>query len=446
MGTAATPFPPRVEPDNGPSGVGDHMMRLEADGGIGAGSRSGVFNETQWAGDYTAQGITEISMDLNNLGFTTLHIRIGLRGSGGDIASVQSFELADNSGWTTVSFPIEPGEFTGTGVDPAATLASVTQFRILHNPLPDFRGEPILATLGIDNIRSAKSVNGGGGATIISRFQVTSDPDVADPASEVVLLAQPQPYGNHNGGQIAFSPDGYLYVGLGDGGAGGDPENHGQNLGDLLGAMLRLDVPADPNDPNPTLSIPPDNPFVGIAGARDEIWAYGLRNPWRFSFDRSTGDLFIADVGQNSLEEVNFQFESSPGGENYGWRLMEGSSCFNPQNNCNNGTLTLPVMEYNHSQGCSVTGGYRYRGRLYPSIEESFSSVTSVAGRSGVGPRSPAARGPNKWWRAPASTFRPLARTKTARCMSRIMAPVPSTVWTWLWILPRSPPRFRGRS
>jgi glucose/arabinose dehydrogenase len=194
------------------------------------------------------------------------------------------------------------------------------------------------------------------GDTVIARYQVSPNPNVADPFSAAILLTIPQPFANHNGGQLQFGPDGNLYIGMGDGGSAGDPLNNAQDLSSLLGKILRIDVSILP------YAIPPNNPFVAGFNARPEIWAYGLRNPWRFSFDRQTGDLFIADVGQSNLEEVNFQPASSVGGENYGWRLMEGSSCFNPGSNCNDGSLVLPIVEYDHSLGCSITGGYRYRG------------------------------------------------------------------------------------
>jgi glucose/arabinose dehydrogenase len=214
------------------------------------------------------------------------------------------------------------------------------------------------------------------GETVVARYEVSAnDPNVADPNSAQTVLTQDQPFSNHNGGQLAFGPDGYLYVAFGDGGSGGDPQENGQNLNTWLGKLLRLDVNGDdfPGDPNRNYAVPPDNPFVGIAGL-DEIWAYGLRNPWRCTFDRVTGDLFIADVGQSAWEEINFQPASSGGGENYGWDVLEGAHCFEdvPQGSCNaflNGGSTLPVLEYNHSLGCSVTGGYRYRGQLYPQLE-----------------------------------------------------------------------------
>lgn len=195
------------------------------------------------------------------------------------------------------------------------------------------------------------------GNTVISRFRVSAEnPDVADANSESVVLRVSQPFANHNGGQIQFGPDGYLYIGMGDGGSAGDPDDRAQNTGDLLGKMLRIDV-----DSATPYGIPPTNPFIGIG--RPEIWAIGLRNPWRFSFDMATGDLYIADVGQNRWEEINFQPASSLGGENYGWRLMEGTHCYNPATGCDSDSLVKPILEYSHDDGCSVTGGYVYRGR-----------------------------------------------------------------------------------
>jgi glucose/arabinose dehydrogenase len=202
------------------------------------------------------------------------------------------------------------------------------------------------------------------GHTVIARYTVSSNPNVADPSSGVTILQIQQPFANHNGGQLQFGPDGYLYIGMGDGGSGGDPNNRAQNLGDLLGKMLRIDVESA------TYTVPPSNPFLSQSGARGEIWAYGLRNPWRFSFDRASGDLWIADVGQGLWEEVDFQPATSIGGENYGWRRMEGAHCFSPSTNCNTGSLVLPVIEYGHGGGaCSVTGGYVYRGARYPGLQ-----------------------------------------------------------------------------
>lgn len=201
-----------------------------------------------------------------------------------------------------------------------------------------------------------------GGNTIVSRFTVEGDAAIADPGSEEVLLAVEQPAANHNGGHLLFGPDGYLYIGLGDGGGSGDQFGNAQNGATLLGAMLRIDV--DSGDP---YGIPEDNPFLDNADVRDEIWATGLRNPWRYDFDRSTGDLYIADVGQNRIEEVNVQPGDSQGGENYGWPVMEGSECYQADE-CDQTGLVLPVTEYTHDDGCSVTGGNVYRGETYPQM------------------------------------------------------------------------------
>ena len=208
------------------------------------------------------------------------------------------------------------------------------------------------------------------GATVIARYQCSAtDPDSAVFTSDSILLTIPQPYSNHNGGMLAFGPnDGYLYVAMGDGGSGGDPQNRAQDSTVLLGKILRLDV----NKANGTL-IPNSNPFVGRAGWRGEIWAYGVRNPWRFSFDRANGDLYIGDVGQNAWEEVDYQPGTSTGGENYGWRLKEGFHCFNPTTNCDPGGLTDPVHEYSHASGrCSITGGYVYRGCAIPDLTGTY--------------------------------------------------------------------------
>jgi uncharacterized protein (TIGR03437 family) len=203
------------------------------------------------------------------------------------------------------------------------------------------------------------------GDTVISEFTVSADRNRADAGSERVFFTVDQPFGNHNGGQLQFGPDGMLYAGMGDGGSGGDPGNRAQTLSSPLGKLLRFDV-----NQGPPARAPQDNPFVGTPGAEPTVWAYGLRNPWRFSFDRATGDMWIADVGQNLWEEVSFAPAASHRGRNYGWRFMEGRHCFNPATNCNDGTLTLPVMEYSHSDGaCSVTGGYRYRGARHPGLD-----------------------------------------------------------------------------
>ena len=202
------------------------------------------------------------------------------------------------------------------------------------------------------------------GDTHISRFSVDpTDADRADPTSEQLLLLIDQPLENHNGGQVAFGPDGFLYVGVGDGGGANDTLLNGQNPTTLLGTILRLDV----DSADQTNYAPETNPFVSIPDRPDEIWAWGLRNPWRFSFDRVKGDLFIADVGQNLWEEVHFQPSDSPGGENYGWNILEGSHCFQSES-CDSNGLEFPIFEYAHLEGCSITGGYMYRGSQFPGL------------------------------------------------------------------------------
>ena len=207
-----------------------------------------------------------------------------------------------------------------------------------------------------------------GGSIVVSRFSVSSNPNVANVSSEQILLTIPKSFANHNGGMLAFGPDGYLYVGTGDGGGGGDPGNNAQNLYTLLGKILRLDV-----DSASPYAIPPDNPLTGYSfpGLKKEIWAYGVRNPWRFSFDRLSGELHIADVGQSAREEVDYQAAGSAGGQNYGWRVMEGSLCYNPPSGCSTSDKVLPVAEYDHgtSGGCSISGGYVYRGAEFPSMQ-----------------------------------------------------------------------------
>ena len=203
-----------------------------------------------------------------------------------------------------------------------------------------------------------------GGRNTVERYQVSADPDRADPSTGVILLAIDDPAQNHNGGMVAFGPDGYLWVGTGDGGASGDRYQNGQNRQALLGKMLRLDV--DGGEP---YGIPADNPYVGDAAYLPEIWAMGMRNPWRYSFDRANGDLWIADVGQNAYEEVNRVPGGSAGALNFGWPIMEGTHCFPAGARCDPGPYVQPVAEYGRDGGCSVTGGYVYRGAAHPSLQ-----------------------------------------------------------------------------
>ena len=208
----------------------------------------------------------------------------------------------------------------------------------------------------------------------ISEFHVGPNPDQADPASERILMTIPHPgFANHNGGRIEFGPDGYLYIGTGDGGSGGDPNDHGQSLATLLGKMLRIDV--DHASGGRPYAIPPTNPFIGRSGVLPEIFAYGLRNPYSFSFDRLTGDLWIGDVGQDAWEEVDHATAASGGGLglDFGWSVMEGNHCYKPSTGCKTAGLTLPVAEYSHgandSIGCAIIGGYVYRGTAHPELE-----------------------------------------------------------------------------
>jgi glucose/arabinose dehydrogenase len=214
--------------------------------------------------------------------------------------------------------------------------------------------------------------------SVIARYKVSpSDPDHADPLSETVILEVPQPYGNHNGGQIAFGPDGFLYIALGDGGSGGDPHGHGQNRRTLLGSILRVDV--DRAEKGRSYAIPKDNPFFGNSeGFREEIYAYGLRNPWRFSFDPQTGRLWAADVGQDRpVEEVNLIQK----GKNYGWNIMEGSLCYRPARGCDQTGLEKPVWEYTSNDGRCITGGFVYRGQKLPALFGKYIYADFISGR-----------------------------------------------------------------
>ena len=215
--------------------------------------------------------------------------------------------------------------------------------------------------------------------SVVSRFSVDpGDPGKGDASSEKQVMVIPQPYSNHNGGHLVFGPDGYLYVGVGDGGSANDPQGHGQDRTTLLGTILRIDVST--LDSEGRYAVPPGNPFVGEGGGvREEIWAYGLRNPWRFNFDPATGDLWAADVGQNAWEEVHLILP----GRNYGWNVMEGAHCFDGgrslssllrrgSGECDRDGLEMPVVEYGRDGGCSITGGYVYRGDRLPSLAGAY--------------------------------------------------------------------------
>ncbi|HEX3323026.1 MAG TPA: PQQ-dependent sugar dehydrogenase [Terriglobales bacterium] len=224
---------------------------------------------------------------------------------------------------------------------------------------PNFAADPRFYVNYVRDVSGQKQ-------TVISEYQVQAgNSDLADPASERILLTVNQPFGNHKGGQLAFGPDGFLYIGLGDGGGEGDPLGNGQKLNTLLGKMLRIDV--DHTDSGRQYAIPSDNPFVG-SGGLPEIWAYGFRNPWRFSFDRSSNRLFVGDVGQDNYEEVDIGQK----GANFGWNIMEGAHCFNPPIGCDMTGLILPIIEYAHPEGETVIGGFVYRGSALPALAGSY--------------------------------------------------------------------------
>jgi glucose/arabinose dehydrogenase len=216
------------------------------------------------------------------------------------------------------------------------------------------------------------------GDSVIIRYTVSAtDPNRADPATIAFVLFVDQPFANHNGGQLAFGPDGHLYLGFGDGGGGGDPNENARNLNSLLGKILRIDV-----DGGSPYAVPPSNPFVGVPGARGEVWAYGLRHPWRFTFDSLTGDLWIGDVGQDLRDEVNFEPAGSGGGRNYGWDVMEGSLCFEPATNCVTTGLTMPVLESDIGDAeCALIGGHVYRGARHPELYGRYLYGDACSGR-----------------------------------------------------------------
>lgn len=282
----------------------------------------------------------------------------------------------------------------GDGSDRLFVLEQGGVIRIIENA--ELRAEPFLdlsdltepggerGLLGLafhpdyaSNGRFFVNYTDNAGDTVIAEYRRAS-PERADPDSARVLLTIDQPFSNHNGGHLAFGPDGYLYIGTGDGGSAGDPNQNAQSLQTLLGKLLRIDVDAARADR--TYGVPSDNPFVDRAGARPEIWAYGLRNPWRFSFDIRTDRLWIGDVGQDALEEID-RTPVQEGGLNYGWDIMEGSACFEPSSGCDRKGLVLPLTEYGHEDGCSVTGGYVYRGRAFKALRGGYFFADFCSGK-----------------------------------------------------------------
>ena len=240
------------------------------------------------------------------------------------------------------------------------------------------------------------------GNTVVSSFRLaTGDPTRFDPSIENVILRQEQPFANHNGGAVVFGPDGDLYITFGDGGSGGDPQGNGQNLGTLLGKILRIDID-HPDPADGTYGIPSDNPFAGRNEARPEIWLYGLRNPWRISFDRRARDLWIGDVGQDRWEEVDVV----PGGQsglNFGWNVMEGNHCFQPPDGCDQSASVHPVAEYGHDEGCTIIGGYVYRGAADPILQGGYvfadycsGTIFAIAANGSTAQRLPVAVGQTK--------------------------------------------------
>jgi glucose/arabinose dehydrogenase len=216
----------------------------------------------------------------------------------------------------------------------------------------------------------------GNGDSVVARYQVSGDPDVADPDTGAVIMFQPQPFPNHNAGNLVFGPDGFLWIAWGDGGSAGDPRGNAQNGGTWLGKMLRIDV-----DGGFPYTIPPDNPFASSPDVLPEIWAFGLRNPWRYSFDRATGDLYIGDVGQGAWEEVDMVPAGTPGGVNFGWNRTEGNHCFNSRN-CDLGAFAPAVAEYGHDRGdCAVVGGFVYRGSAFPALVGTYVYADECTGR-----------------------------------------------------------------
>ena len=264
---------------------------------------------------------------------------------------------------------------TGTFLDVSSLVSTGSEQGLLGLAF-----DPLYAT----NRRFYVSYTDTSGNSVIARYLATpGNPNLAVATADRVILTVAQPFANHNGGMVAFGPDGMLYIGFGDGGDAGDPGNRAQDPNELLGKMLRIDVSQGAVAPNPAYAVPATNPFFGQSGRRGEIWSLGLRNPWRFSFDRQTADLYIADVGQGAWEEVNVATSGSGGGRglNYGWRIMEGNHCFSPSSGCSAAGLTMPTLEFDHGNGaCSITGGYVYRGPAIPALRGTYFYADFCAG------------------------------------------------------------------
>jgi glucose/arabinose dehydrogenase len=334
-------------------------------------------------------GLTAAILVLVALGATT-------RAEGGSAAMAASIPVVDLVPFATVDFtPTDIANsgvagddrlfvverhgkiriVTAAGTVKATPYLSITE-RVIGNPgylgLLGLAFDPDYDNNGYFYVNYTHQATAGDLFSRISRFTVTADPDVADPDSELIILSVEQPPlpggSENNGGDLAFGPDGFLYFGLGDGGGIGDPDAQAQDPLSLLGKMIRLDVSGVTSTTN--YLIPSDNPFVGDPGTLDEIWALGLRNPWRFSFDSQTGDILLSDVGEATWEEINLQPAPSSGGENYGWRCYEGNEPFNLTGCGPINQFTFPIYVYDHNTpGCAVTGGFVYRGSLYPGLQ-----------------------------------------------------------------------------
>ncbi len=319
------PNPPVNVSSGGSAGTGDNYLRMTSNGSLGRGGKLVAFNSSQWRGNYTASNIVAISANVKNFGASNLSLRLALRGPGGYVYSITGVSLPSSNGWQSVVFPVTTADLTGS--------------------------------------------------TAVSAR-------LADPNSSRVIMRIDQPQFNHNAGHLEFGPDGYMYIALGDGGgandtsAGHGTEGNGQNINTVHGSILRIDpigpgqMPdsSDPASANGAYRVPSDNPFVGLDGV-DEIYAYGFRNPYRFSFDKRSGTLIVADVGQDHVEEIDIVHK----GRNYGWNLKEGSFLFDPEGvdvgmPLNDPTLTDPVVQYDHDDGISVIGGHTYYGTEVPEL------------------------------------------------------------------------------